>query len=257
MKEESTTKKTSEHNRNFRFEKNPFGFDMYGKGSITLKPGVTVLIGCNGSGKTTLMETIKRRLKKDQIPSMSLNNLAEGGMGSIDSMLFYHQADLAANMVSASEGEGLRITMGRFFRNIDNFVRTGRDGAHPMDELDLYAVLNQSDAEYQKQKENLHEKLGECQERWLFFDACDSGASIDVVREFKDVFNLIMTPEGMHGKDVYIIVSANSFEMARGERCYDVSIGKFCTFDSYNEYEKVILASREKKDKRVYNDDED
>lgn len=259
MKKSTENKNTesSRHSRTFKIEKSPFGFDMYAKGSVTLKPGVTVLIGCNGSGKTTLLNEMKRRLKKDRIPVMSLDNLSEGGMGSIDSMLYYNQADLAAHMVSASEGEGLCITAGRFFRQVDKFIRTGYDGAHPLEETNYFDILNMEYAEYKAKIEEVRQEMEKCQERWLLFDACDSGASIDVVREFKKVFDLIMTPEGMHGKDVYIVVSANSFEMARSLNCYDVSTGKFCTFDTYEQYEKAILASREKKDRRIYEDNDE
>ena len=56
--------------RNFRFPKDVYdnGMNIYKKGSATIYPGITVLVGCNGSGKTTLMRIIKEKLTEHKIP---------------------------------------------------------------------------------------------------------------------------------------------------------------------------------------------
>ena len=51
-------------------------------------------------------------------------------------------------------------------------------------------------------------------------------------------------------KDLYIIVSANSYEMANNENCFDVMEGKYINFTDYNDYKKFIINSRKKKDIR-------
>ena len=52
------------------------------------------------------------------------------------------------------------------------------------------------------------------------------------------------------GKDIYIIVSANVYEMCRGEKCFDTYLGKYVDIKSYDEYREFILKSRERKEKR-------
>lgn len=51
-------------------------------------------------------------------------------------------------------------------------------------------------------------------------------------------------------KDVYIVVSANAYEMARGENCFDVVNGRYISIKSYEKYRSVVLKSRDKKNKR-------
>ena len=50
--------------------------------------------------------------------------------------------------------------------------------------------------------------------------------------------------------DIYIVVSANEFEMAREEQCLDVYNGKYVTFKDYEEYRDLILKSRKWKEER-------
>ena len=55
----------------------------------------------------------------------------------------------------------------------------------------------------------------------VFFDAIDSGASIDRIQEFKDLLTLIVNDAGED--NIRIIIAANSFELARGRRLYESS----------------------------------
>ena len=50
--------------------------------------------------------------------------------------------------------------------------------------------------------------------------------------------------------DIYIIISANAYEMCRGEKCFDTYLCKYVNINSYEEYRDFIIKSREKKDKR-------
>jgi hypothetical protein len=87
------------------------------------------------------------------------------------------------------------------------------------------------------------------EELWFLFDALDSGLSIDVIDEMKtDLFDFVI--EQNLDKDVYIIVSANGYEFANGERCYDVANCKEVSFKDYDDYRKFILKSKEQKLKR-------
>ena len=44
--------------------------------------------------------------------------------------------------------------------------------------------------------------------------------------------------------DVYIIVAANTYELARNEKCFDVVNGKYISFKDYEEYRKFILSGK-------------
>ena len=66
----------------------------------------------------------------------------------------------------------------------------------------------------------------------------------------KYLFNTIF--EDTTGTDVYIVVSANEYELARGENCFDVYNGKYIQFEDYEDYRNFILNTRNIKDKRVY-----
>lgn len=86
-------------------------------------------------------------------------------------------------------------------------------------------------------------------ERWFLFDAIDSGLSTDNVIELKEyLFKQIF--DNSDEKEIYIVVSANEYEMANGEQCFDVMEGKYITFKNYDEYKQMILNSRTKKEER-------
>jgi len=91
----------------------------------------------------------------------------------------------------------------------------------------------------------------------ILIDRCDSGYSIDNIVDLKELLPLIMAAAEKEGKDLYIVISANNYELASGERCYDVSTGTFCKPKTYKAYKKRILASRERKNKRVMEDDDE
>ena len=98
----------------------------------------------------------------------------------------------------------------------------------------------------------LTRKHPDAHELWFLFDAVDSGLSIDNVLDIKEyLFKTVL--EHNAGKDVYIIISANAYEMCRGEKCFDTYLCKYININSYDEYRNFILKSRERKDKREEN----
>lgn len=52
------------------------------------------------------------------------------------------------------------------------------------------------------------------------------------------------------GMDLYIVITANTFELAYKEDCIDAISGDHVTFESYDQYREFILASREEKNRR-------
>ena len=193
------------------------GCNIYKYNELTLEPGVTVLVGCNGMGKTTLLHQLEASLKKEEIPVFKFDNLAEGGSRARSKFGFHQNFELLATALCSSEGENIVINMGQTAGAIGAFTREYKDSP----------------------------------ELWILFDAIDSGLSVDNVVDIKEyLFKTIF--EHNKDKDVYIVVSANEYELARGENCLDVYSGKIMQFKDYEDYRSFILKSKAQKDKRKY-----
>lgn len=95
--------------RNFRFPKDYYmeGVSIYKKGSATIYPGITVLVGCNGSGKSTLMRIIKEKLESQNIPIIYYNNLSDGGNNSRQEALLDGNMRFVIESSISSEGENI------------------------------------------------------------------------------------------------------------------------------------------------------
>lgn len=204
--------------RSFKIDKDPYctNSNIYNKNIITINPGVTVLVGCNGSGKTTLIRLLKDKLKKEKVSYISFDNLIEGGFNAANMYGFMGDMTFVAESITSSEGENIIMNLGKFANKIGRWVR-----------------------DHKEEKE-----------MWIFLDACDSGLSIDNVVDVKKyLFDIIIKDNP--NSDVYIIASANEYELARDERCFDVQSGEYITFDSYDEYREMILKSKENKNKKT------
>lgn len=204
--------------REFQLEKCPYNEDekLFNKSKITLETGVTVLVGCNGSGKSTFMKQIKNQLGNLGIHSVYYDNLNDGNATAKSRAGWVGDMTLLATLMSSSEGEQIIANLGTTTRSIGKFVKEHRED---LDEI------------------------------WIFLDAIDSGLSIDNIVDVKEyLFKTIL--EDNQNKDVYIIVSANEYEMCNGENCFDVTTGRYTQFKTYNAYRNFILKSKERKDKR-------
>ena len=189
---------------------------LYKRTNITLNPGITVLVGCNGCGKTTLIKQLKRRLDSADIPYIAYDNLYDGGSNAKSAAVFYGNISLASALVQSSEGEQISINIGQAASRIGKFVRENRGKP----------------------------------ELWILLDAIDSGLSIDNVREIKDgLFQTIL--DDNPNSDVYIVVSANEYEMCVGANCFDVRNGKYIDINTYENYATFIMESRKRKDERM------
>lgn len=191
------------------------GYNIFKKKTCTFESGVTVLVGCNGSGKSTLLQQIEYSLRRENIPYILHDADKDDVRRKREEALYHSDIDFLSASMCSSEGE-----------NISNV---------------LYGVI--------KEMGRLTKQNSDAKELWFLFDALDSGLSIDVIAEIKaDLFQFVI--EQNPDKDVYIIVSANGYEFANGERCYDVANCKEITFKDYDDYRKFILKSKEQKNKR-------
>lgn len=227
--------------RKFKLEPDWYGEDirMYKKKTITLEEGVTVLVGCNGIGKTTLLQQIQASLTKQKIPVLSFDNLHEGGSKSLSSAAFNGDWAFAATAMASSEGENIVMNVGQLAGILRHFIETGQV-SKPRDKLAraLARVMGDTETEEVTSKE-----------RWILLDAIDSGLSVDNVIDIKEqLFQTILETKG--DKEVYILVTANAYEMARGEQCFDVYNGKYIKLKTYEAYRKFILKTRAIKGQR-------
>ena len=190
---------------------------IYEKSRVDIKSGLTVLVGCNGSGKSTMLTQIKNHCDQKHIPVLFFDNVQDGGHHSISLAGFNGDYDFLTNGITSSEGELINLNICKFANKMGNFVASHANS----------------------------EKLVFC------LDAVDSGLSIDYILEVKRFFkSMVLKDCGSKGVEAYIIVSANEYEMANGEQCLDVNSCKYVDITSYDDYKKLVIETRKKKNKR-------
>lgn len=188
---------------------------------VILQPGVSVLVGCNGSGKTTFLQIVRDHCEENGIPCFFYSNSDDGSCRASDMNLMRGNIkSLATNAVS-SEGEVIYNNFGDHVPQIGKFI---------------------------------HDHSGSNQVV-ICLDGLDSGGSIDNILELKrGLFDIILsTSDGI--EEVYILVSANSYEFVKDEWCIDVTHGKYLQFINYEDYREFIISSRQIKNKRYHWDE--
>lgn len=209
-------------------ERDPYDDDrkFWKKRTATFEPGFTTLVGCNGIGKTTLLAQVESFLKRRGTPYLRFDNLGdEGGQKSAGNMLGAALSglrdedasiELAASLWSASEGERISASLGRFAKKIGRRIR----------EFDGYG------------------------EFWILMDAVDSGLSLDAMEDMKKFLIgglLSVAPTDMR---IYVIASSNSYEMSEDSKIFSVRNMKYAGVSSYAGYRREVLASAEAKRRR-------
>ena len=213
------------------------GFSPTRLKEVSFEPGLTVLVGCNGAGKTTLLQNVRDEMKKQNIPYHLYDNLKDGNSTSIAEAFFFGNSELGAALCYSSEGEAIKINFGQLSTKFKRFLQDGFFDT----KSNRLARIFQDESE-EKEVSN---------KRVLLFDAVDSGLSVDSIVEIKSVFDLILQDAKEFGVEVYLIISANEYELARGTNCFDVNEGKYVTFADYEDYRSFIIKSRKKKEKRI------
>lgn len=217
------------------------GFTTTKPKQVSFQPGLTVLVGCNGAGKSTLLMNIKEEVAEQKLPCHSYDNLVDGGnhLGAILGGYGEEGDDLAlgVSLFMSSEGEEIKGNITRESRLYKSFLELGYYNNR---DYKLRRIFKDKD-ENEKIISNV---------RILLFDAVDSGMSVDAVIEIKALFDTMMQDAAKMGIELYLIISANEYELARGSQCFDVNTGKYLTFADYEEYRDFIIKSRMKKEVR-------
>lgn len=221
---------------NIKTWRNPYdtGVSYTKPKEIEIHPGLTVLVGCNGAGKTTLLQNIKEHCKDNNIPCMLYDNLQSGGFSSLAESLYSGNYADASCMWNSSEGENIKYNVIK--KDYGFFMKECYENNS---KSKLFKVFN----------ENYGEDLKQSNIRVLLFDAVDSGLSIDIVMELKIMFQHMIKDN--QNCEVYIIISANEYELANGTDCFDVVNGKYVSFANYESFKSFILKNRAYKEKRI------
>lgn len=216
------------------------GFSPTKPTKIEIEEGLTVLVGCNGAGKTTLLQNIKDECSTAKIPCHLFDGLSEsqsfgfliGGYKDFDC----DDTSLGISLWTASEGETIKINVTRQSSVYREFLSEGvfKDRYYHFSKM------------FSKSDDVIEDKR-----RFLLYDATDSGLSIDSICEIRFLFEQVLLEAQEMGVELYIIISANEYEMCRGAKCFDVNEGKYLTFPDYDSYRNFILKSRKKKEKRI------
>ena len=196
--------------RIFTIETKPYDeVKIFCRKNIEIQSGVTVLVGCNGVGKTTLIHSIQEQLKNSNIEYLKYDNIYDGGGHGKSKAMFENDIDLAASMMYSSEGENIILNIVNLEKEILYYLKHGKTKRTAFDNL-VNVMIDKKEEEPTSQ------------ERWIFFDAVDSGMSIDNILDFKE---FVLKPIVENNPHSNVIISANSFEMVNGEQCLDIYNG--------------------------------
>lgn len=205
--------------RKFRIFKNTIkditNIELYNTEIFKFDPGVTILVGCNGFGKSTLLKQIEYQLENEyKLPYIKYDNYKDN-LPLQEQAVLNQEYKVVASMIQSSEGENIVIRANIIARKIGKMFRD-----NPL-----------------------------ANEYYILLDGVDSGLSIDNIIDLKKyLFDLVINDN--KDKDVYIICSANSYEMTIGYLCMDILTGEYKYFTNYFDYKAFILKTKEIKNSR-------
>jgi hypothetical protein len=178
---------------------------------------LNIVVGCNGYGKTSFLRGLERHLKRKHIECISWSDSHDGRTDGMNQFLWSGNMEGLAAMAFHSEGQAMLASFGRkCIQMIGHKVRN-------------------------------HEDL---KELFIIVDQIDSGLDIHMINDIKKTFKAIIIEDmKIHGVDAYIVMSANSYTLVKGEYCIDPITRKPIIFNNYEEYANYIES--------MYKDDEE
>lgn len=202
------------------------GQRVFLKSTLTLYPGITVLVGCNGIGKTTLLKYIQGYVAKEDPKAFLIapNTKSEKEI-------------LIANFYSSGEMQSSNAW--DLIRKLQFYIRAkGHEDTavpHPP-----YAIQSMLDCIRRSDKVI------------VFGDNLDGCLSIDEIRAFQRSLRECLNKfKKAHPTiPIYVILTGNSFEMVYDNLCIDAKTMKVMKFLKYEEYAGYVMHSRNLKNRR-------
>lgn len=195
------------------------GKKIFKYNQIDFNTGVTVLIGCNGSGKSTTLKQLQEQCLRKKVNCVFYDNYRDGGLANINKLFLGGDINDINKALTSSEGE----VINRFLSIFTDKIAKSINACKPNEPL------------------------------VILLDALDSGLSIDGILDARSLFEMIKEDCKSKNIPVYIIASANEFELARDYRCFNVSTGREQIVKDYETFKKEILESHKNK---IYRDKE-
>lgn len=200
------------------------GRRLYTKKSMTFRANrITPLVGCNGIGKTTLLTIIKDILEDNHYFVYTYDNMHDGERNAkSEAVENFNKPDWErySQLMSSSEGENIQFLSLEYMHKIEPVIRG--------------EIIRDS---------SMH-KFRDADHIFLLLDAVDSGSSIDNIININYHLKSLIELAYEYNKYLYIIVAANSYELARNQICWDVARSKDVVFSDYEQYRKFIIETR-------------
>lgn len=220
------------HNKNYYIEGT-----LYKANKLTLQANdVYCLVGCNGIGKSTILY---------QMIHDNDNSLKETAYDLKDdynafSNLFNSKKKNEYNEFYISINKDTKLNIkddDSILHNLfGNFMSTGEQNVH-----NILPNLP-----------NIIESLNklENKELYVMIDDLDVGVSIDVLIELAKIIDKLELKLKKLNINYYIVITANSYELARRFKCIDVINMKEISFKDYDDYANYVSETRKYKDTR-------
>lgn len=227
------------HNKNYYAEKST----LYKANKLTLQSNnVYCLVGCNGVGKSTILHQMIHDndnsldktaydLKTDY--GLFINLYDEKNKNEYDD--FYILINKNTKLYTNEDERMLNKLLG-------SFISTGEQNVHSI----LPNIVKTIESL------NTLEKL-ESKNLYIMIDDLDVGVSIDVLIELAKIIDKLELKLKKLNVNYYIVITANSYELARRFKCIDVINMKEISFKDYDDYVNYVSETRKYKDTRNNN----
>ena len=223
------------HNKDYYIEGT-----LYKANKLTLQANdVYCLVGCNGIGKSTVIQ----QMIHDNDNSLKKTAYDLKDDYNAFSNLFNSKKKNEYNEFYISINKDTKLNIkddDSILHNLfGTFMSTGEQNVHNIlpNLPNIIESLNKL--------ENLENK-----ELYVMIDDLDVGVSIDVLIELAKIIDKLELKLKKLNINYYIVITANSYELARRFKCIDVINMKEISFKDYDDYANYVSETRNYKDTR-------
>lgn len=212
---------------------------LYKSNKLVLQANnVYCLVGCNGLGKSTILHQMiydhSNSLNKTATDINSIINPNPFMGNLIKDKEDYKEFYILLN--SQTLPTRYQVEDNDVYSIFGNFISTGENTIHNLSPS-LKSIFNVV--------KTLKDK-----EVYILLDDLDVGVSIDVLIELSQVINRLELLLKDLNINYYIVITANSYELAKRFKCIDTITMQDITFKDYEEYAKYVYDTRKYKDTR-------